>query len=33
MSRKKQTLRERTQWVDLCEAWLSKRFALTLMDE
>ena len=21
------------RWVDLCEAWLSKRFALTLMDE
>ena len=24
---------EAARWVDLCEAWLSKRFALTLMDE
>ena len=24
---------EAARWVELCEAWLSKRFALTLMDE
>lgn len=24
---------EAARWVNLCEAWLSKRFALTLMDE